>query len=189
MKATILFICLFILVLINTGNALPKGYVITKNNDTVYCNVKLSSILIPQYQSVADGKYHTIKTKDFNGYLMSGFTANYTLKEVGRKHKPVFVLTIVKGKVNLYTETEYLKDDQNNWISCTNYYIAKAGEPLTEFATSGFLMSHGQQTIHDMLSDRPEIAAEFEGKSHIFSQIKLDISKIVRCVKEYDSEI
>ena len=187
MKSFLVLSGLFIFILINTANAQRSGYVITKKNDTIYCQVKLNGILMPQYQNTADGKFHTIKPKSFNGYRLTGYPTTQVVKKIGRRHKPAFVTGLVKGRLNLYEETSYMKDEEGIWITNTNWYVSKGRDSLIEFANEdGFLMRHGKQIFHNMLADKPELATAFDGEKHLYQHGKFDIQKMMQYARHYN---
>ena len=180
-----LLVALFFFITI-TGAKAQKGYVITKKNDTIYCDVKLNSTLDPQYQSPLDNKFHVIKAKYINGYRLSGSIIPAILKNVGTGRKHAFVNPIVVGKLSLYQETGSFRDDSGFLINYTWYYVSKTGEPLTQFANDQFITKYGKQFFHDMIADDFKLAAAFDNEKHLTQHGKFDIQTVVQYAHDYN---
>lgn len=163
-----------------------QGYVITHNNDTVYCNVRINKIFQPQYQSKPGERYHTIKTKDFNGYHVYG-GGTYIKKQIGKPGKTAFVLQLIKGKLNLYQQDEYFYDEQDGGIYCTTYYISTAGNPLIEFAGNGGYLGKKKQLLYDALAAQPKLAAGLESEKSLYHHHYFDIGCVAWYIQQFNA--
>lgn len=183
--------CISILALIvwvTTTYAQTDGFVISNTNDTTYCNVRINAIFQPQYQDQSDGKYHTIKPKNFNGYRVNGST-EYVKRLTGNRDKAIFVVQLTKGKLNLYQQDGYLKDEFGNWISYTKFYIAAKNSKLVEFANEdGYLNKASRAYLYSNLTDEPKLAAGLAAEKELYSHKHFNIERVEWYVQQFNGE-
>lgn len=145
------------------------GYMVTSDNDTVLCNIKITGKKhVTGYRSLViktlEGEEKVYKATDKQvlayGFQYNGVKLHYRFAEVGKNFESGFFRLIDDGKkYKLYVN--YLTDD-NNGVAVTlpHYAIFKPNGEYKDLTTH--MLGNWKKNLRIILSDNPEALKELE---------------------------
>jgi len=154
-----------------------KDYVITKNHDTVYCEIKTSVSGKIKYKPNGKDQYNVIDTNNVIEYFTAADTLTFVMKKLPGKANQTacYLKWLEKGKINLY-EQQVVSDSHGE--TSAFWYACKDNEPLKLIKVSGIAVGdvgrgdHREKIFLNMIADFPALLEEFEEEAYTFANIE-----------------
>lgn len=176
---TLIFLCST--VFLNKIYAQGQDYVITKNNDTIYCSI----VGAYKYRVYVKDKFTKIDTNIIQ-YFVAKDTANFVLKKIPKEKFSQFVRWLQRGSINLYER----RVPAGNYI-IPYWYASKGNNPLVLIKATGLLhvddigtRDERKKAFIDLFSDTPTLFEKF--KYAIKGDYDFDI--IQSCIQQYNNQ-
>jgi hypothetical protein len=172
--------------LYNTGlydKALPfeppqRDYVITKNKDTIFCEIEPATFnTVSRYRVNADSRFTKIDTA-ITEYFLAGNSSTYLLKTLPKNKHREFVKLLVKGMVNLYSYSLNNSDADSE----AALYASKGGGELVQIKhTFSHPDKNEKKSFTDLISDDPNLIEKLKNLS-------FDFTSLVNYINIYNSD-
>jgi hypothetical protein len=156
--------------LYNTGHPMElySDYVITKNKDTILCEIEPATFDTPaRYKANPKDRFTKIDNA-ITGYFLVKDSSSYLLEILPKEKRPNFVKCLVKGRINLYTYSEHpIKDND------ASLYASNGTGELVQIKHSftGHFDKDEKKALIDLFSDDPNLSGKIENLPHDFSAI------------------
>ncbi len=155
-----------------------KDYVITKNRDTVYCDIKTNVVSGKiKYRPNGKEKYSVIDPDNIIEYFTAADTSTFVLKKLpGKADQPACYLNwLEKGKINLY-EQQVVSGSHGE--TSAFWYAGKDNDSLKLIKVAGIAVGdvgrsdHREKLFLNMIADFPALLDAFENEAYTFANIE-----------------
>jgi hypothetical protein len=158
----IIIICLFLQL---SELYAQNDYVITKNNDTIFCKIRTNGFNgRKQFKGDKSEKFITIKPDSVIQYFIAGDTATYVLKTLPDKKYATYVQWVERGRLNLYRYEFQVSASATQTLTETYWYANKLNDPpiqIKHYSTSIVGLAHSQkeekEAFINLFSDNPNL--------------------------------
>ena len=179
MKARKIFPLLILFFAVCVGRSYAqKDYVITKNHDTIYCDIKTNVVSGKiKYKPNGKDKYTVIDTDNIIEYFTAADTSTFVLKILpGKANQPACYLNwLEKGKINLY-EQQVVSGSHGE--TSAFWYAGKDNDSLKLIKVSGIAVGdvgrgdHREKIFLNMIADFQALLDAFEEEAYTFANIE-----------------
>ncbi|HEY4326830.1 MAG TPA: hypothetical protein VGN20_22785 [Mucilaginibacter sp.] len=118
-----------------------RDLVITQKGDSIRCNINLfPAVGAIKYKSAAMISPEKIEPGKIKEYFTSGFKVNVRAVYIDSSKKPVYMMFVEKGKINLFERADgcsICAGGTETTVSNDNWYIAKGSDHVTAFKSAG----------------------------------------------------
>jgi len=184
---TKLSICILGLTLTVAAKAQKRDYVITANQDSVYCTISRSFFSGNSSYKLNDGKSFKIKPDEIKEFYLGNEDVKQrsVIRQGKKKHE--FMTVLEDGKISLYQELTSNPGHMGangmyyGGTSSTQWYIAKGNDTVTEVKNNDFSLAiifnksrkHRKADFVEFISDNQAVYDKYKAEDKFsFKQVR-----------------